>query len=85
MSTTPRTKGFTDAQIRALLWLPKDGAWKRKPGRMSASLNSLKLRHDKLAEFEWGDFGPQGGREIRWRLTDAGVEARKTVNLDQAY
>lgn len=63
---------LTDAQQRAINWLPHDGAWRTKPGRLTAALNSLSLRN--LAEGEWSPCGPRGGREMRWRLTQAGVE-----------
>ena len=67
---------FTDAQQRALEWLPSDGSWRINPGRLSAALNSLSLHHRGLIVSEWGDFGPRGGRALRWRLTSAGVSAK---------
>ena len=70
--------GFTDAQRRALEWLPSDGTWRTNPGRLSAALSSLSLAHKGLVLSEWGDFGPRGGRVLRWRLTSVGVAAKHT-------
>lgn len=67
---------FTDSQRRALDWLPSDGSWRTQPGRLSAALNSLALSHKGLVQYEWGDFGPRGGRMLRWRLTSVGVAAK---------
>jgi hypothetical protein len=75
---------FTEAQLRAFDWLPSDGAWRVKPGRLIQSLNSLSLRGGirmKLIESEWGDFGPRGGRELRWRLTETGVAVKRTLAI----
>ncbi len=70
---------YTPAQKRALLWYPEDGQWKTNPGRLVAALHSLAHYHKGLAEAEFGDFGPRGGRTMRWRLTPLGVEARKEL------
>ena len=64
---------MTSAQRRALDWLPADGSWRTNPGRLAAALKSLSLNHKDWVESEWGAFGPRGGRELRWRLTDRGV------------
>lgn len=64
---------LTNAQRKALDWLPADGGWRVKPGRLSAALSSLYLAHSGTVQCEWGDFGPKGGREQRWRLTAAGL------------
>jgi DNA-binding PadR family transcriptional regulator len=64
------TDHFTAAQKRALEWLPADGSWRINPGRLSAALNSLALRG--VVKSEW-DFGPRGGRVLRWRLTETGM------------
>lgn len=66
---------LTDAQRRAVDWLPHDGSWRTKPGRLSAALNSLSLR--KLCVGEWASCGPRGGREMRWRLSSIGIELVK--------
>lgn len=68
---------LTNSQLKALAWLPADGSWTiQSPGRLSAAINSLTLFHKDLAEAEWGDFGPRGGRCLRLRLTRQGVELR---------
>lgn len=59
---------MTDAQMRALEWLPEDGSWRMKPGRLSAALNSLGLYHKDLLEMEAGNFGPRGSWQRRYRL-----------------
>jgi hypothetical protein len=70
---------YTQAQVKAFEWLPSDGSWRLRPGKMASALNSLWLSHEKLVESEWGDFGPRGGREVRWRLTKAGVNMKRTL------
>ena len=65
-------KQLTGPQLKALEWLPSDGAWKIKPGRLAAALTSLS--YAKLCEYEFGDFGPRGGSVQRWRLTPEGVK-----------
>ena len=70
---------FTTAQRNALDWLPADGSWRIKPGKLAAALNSLSLSHRGLVECEWGDFGPRGGRELRWRLTSHGVAVKSEI------
>lgn len=67
-----RPKTLTDAQQRALEWLPADGSWRMDAGRLTAALNSLSLAG--LCTGEWGDFGPRGGRALRWRRKAKGVE-----------
>ena len=68
----------TDAQKRALEWLPSDGSWRLNPGRLGAALSSLALQHSGLVKSEFGYFGPRGGRALRWRLTSDGVRAKHT-------
>lgn len=68
--------GFTDAQKRALEWLPSDGSWKTNPGRLTGALNSLALQHPDCVKHEWGSFGPRGVSILRWRLTSDGVRAK---------
>ena len=67
---------FTRAQRRALEWLPSDGSWKTKPGRLSGALSSLRVGHRGLVEHQFGAFGPRGGYTSRWRLTLEGVAAK---------
>jgi len=66
---------MTDAQKLALEWLPKDGAWRVSPGRLSAALGSLSMYHSGCVKMEWAPCGPRGGMLQRWRLTDAGIAA----------
>lgn len=76
----PETTGrLTDAQKRARDWLPADGSWKTNPGRLTAALNSLSMAWQGCVECEWGDFGLRGGRVLRWRLNERGVEVREIV------
>lgn len=73
---------FTDPQRRAIMWLPADGSWTiESPGRIAPGINSLALFHKDLAQEEWGEFGPRGGRCFRYRLTDAGVTVRKMLEI----
>lgn len=64
---------MTDAQRRALYWLPSGGTWRSNAGRLVTALNSLRLAYPGHVEGEWADCGPRGGREMRWRLTHAGI------------
>lgn len=73
------TRPYTAAQLRAMQWLPSDGSWRMKPGKTTSALNSLSIGFGKLVESEWGDFGPCGGLELRWRLTEAGIAAKKAI------
>lgn len=61
---------FTDAQRRALLWLPEDGAWKNASNAEPLTRSGL----DRL-------FGPYAAlrRGEEWRLTKAGIAARKEI------
>ena len=77
---------FTAAQLRALEWLPSDGSWRDAPGKLSQGLDSLWLmfytKHgeSKFCEYEFGrKYGTNGGEGRRWRLTDAGMEAKKEL------
>lgn len=69
------TVRLTPAQRRALDWLPSDGSWRTKPGTLVSALSSLSLSAAcrGWVESQWGDSGPRGGRELRWRLTPLGV------------
>jgi hypothetical protein len=78
----PDDRRLTGPQHKAIAWLPADGSWTvQSPGRLSAAINSLTLFHKDLAEEQWGDFGPRGGRCRRLRLTPKGVELRKERGL----
>jgi hypothetical protein len=71
-------KTLTPAQKRAIEWLPADGSWKIKPdAKIAAALSSLCSYHRDLAEHGLGDFGKRGGRCWRYRLTVAGIVARR--------
>jgi hypothetical protein len=66
---------FTAAQLRALEWLPADGSWRTKPGRLRSALASLIMYHRNLAE-EQLDVGPRGGICWRFRLKAEGIQER---------
>lgn len=74
--TPPR---LTKAQEKALLWLPVDGSYAIRPGPVAAALNSLHLYHASLVEIEDGMFGRRGAYCSRYRLTPAGIAARKEL------
>jgi hypothetical protein len=77
-----KDRTFTTSQLRALRWLPADGAWRRKPDRsIAAALNSLCLYHGDIAEGETGTFGDRGGWVSRFRLTGAGIDERASHNF----
>lgn len=77
-----KDRSFTTAQLRALRWLPADGAWRNKPDRaVAAALNSLCLYHRDLAEGETGTFGARGGWVSRFRLTSDGIDERAGHNF----
>jgi DNA-binding PadR family transcriptional regulator len=63
----------TKAQIKAMEWLAEEvgAGWKLGSGKLTAALNSASLHG--YVEGEWGDFGPRGGRVLRWRLSDKGL------------
>jgi hypothetical protein len=73
--------GLTEAERRALDWLPSDGTWRTNPGRMEPALRSLKSRHPGLVCSEWGGFGPLGGRVLRWKITPAGAGVKAKINI----
>jgi len=74
---------MTEAQLRAVAWL--DASWKIRPGRLVAALNSLSLFYPGHVEAQWGDFGPRGGREQRWRLTDVGMALKaRAIHIHHA-
>ena len=74
---------LTEPQQRAVDWLPKDGSWRAKPGRLVAALNSFCLFHRSFGQMEIGDFGPRGGRCWRYRLTPAGVAMFHAADVEE--
>lgn len=64
---------ISPAGKKALLWLFSQGGSTINAGRMSAALNSLSLCGVTLVKGEWGNYGPHGGRKLRWTLTDRGI------------
>ncbi len=64
---------LTKAQERALEWLPADGAWRTKAGNLAAAIASLSFKPGKYVEAKYDKFGPRGGWQQGYRLTDAGV------------
>jgi len=68
---------FTEPQLRALMFLPADGSWLTKAGRMSAACDSLQFYHRDLCESSWEYFGARGGWAIAHRLTSAGIAERQ--------
>lgn len=70
-------RGLTPAQERALLWLPEDGSYSTKfvpnPDRPPFyELQRANLIHGERLN------GNHGGR-IAFRLTQAGIEARRAI------
>jgi DNA-binding PadR family transcriptional regulator len=70
---------LTEAQRRAIEWIPADGSWKAKPGKLTAALSSLSMAWPGGVQCEWAKSGPRGGTEHRWRLTEKGVEIRSAL------
>lgn len=73
---------MTDAQARALEWLPADGSWRSKPGRLMAAIDSLSLLRPRLVESESGSMGPRGGWISRYKLTQEGFKRRRAMMSD---
>ena len=69
---------LTPAQKRALLWLPLNGVWRSLQAKFSIRTMS-ELVQFGFADGEHGPFGRQGGMTTRWRLTPAGIAARKAI------
>lgn len=67
---------ITEAQRKALAWLPADGSMKTKPGKVSTALESLRLSHRGIVDKSYGDYGPRGGRMVGYRLTESGKAMR---------
>jgi hypothetical protein len=70
---------LTPAQIKAKAWIPVDGSWRSKPGRLTAALNSLSTAWPGALECEWAACGPRAGMQHRWRLTPHGVHVMEVV------
>lgn len=70
---------LTDAQRKALEWLPADGSWRNKPGRLSAALNSLSIYIQGAVSMRQGEFGVRDGFEQQWCLTESGQKLRASV------
>lgn len=69
---------MTKAQKRALEWLPQDGSWRVRPGRLTAALSSLAMAWPHCVQDEYAQCGPRGGWMNRWRLTEIGVARANT-------
>ncbi len=67
---------LTDAQARALMWLPIDGSWVQAPRSISGACASLNLYCRALADCRLGEFGRRGAWVTQYRLTEHGVAAR---------
>ena len=72
MSDKPR---FTSAQLKALACL--SGVWQSNPKGLLAAIKSLALLHRGLVENRAGRYGPRNGWRLEYRLTDAGLAAKK--------
>jgi hypothetical protein len=64
------TRRLTDAQKRALDWLPADGSWRVTEGRIHGALQSLGREWPDRVECEWAP-------KLRWRLTEKGIGSWK--------
>ena len=69
---------LTPRQLAALLWLPADGSWTKRPRWISAAVDSLRYDHPRLVDT---DFDPRGALS---RLTGAGREERKRRETSNA-
>ena len=74
---------LTASQLRALEWLPSDGAWRISPGRLHAALASLRQYHRNSMEMEVGPFGSRGGWVWRYRLTPTGIALKAQMEQDK--
>ncbi len=72
----PDAPRLTPAQRCAVDWLPADGSWRYRAGRMTAALSSLSLAWQGCVDSEWGPFSADGSLVRRWRLTERGVAKR---------
>lgn len=69
---------LTEPQLRALLWLPADGAWSGRLAReISPAIDSLAYYQRGLIEVQHGPHGPRGGYMRVTRLTIAGSAERR--------
>lgn len=72
---------LTDAQQRALLYLPADGAWSgRAPRAVSSALQSLWLYHLELVEFRQVSTRNGVYKHLEYRLTAAGQVKRAALD-----
>ena len=80
------SKPLTEAQARALLWLPISEDW-RTHAHDAHALNDMAFMFPPLCRDEHGAFGPGGAYLTRWRLTYTGrqrvIEAKEDAK--EAY
>ena len=77
-------RALTDAQARALVWLPADGAWVSTPRAIAAAVQSLELYHKRLVISDWGwSCGRRPYDRLHYRLTDAGIAARAKIEAPE--
>lgn len=74
------TDRISSGQQRALEWLPNDGEWRIKAGKIQFGLNSLSNQWPGCVDYEFGHFGEREGMCDRWRLTAKGVEVRALID-----
>ena len=67
---------LTPAQMEALEWLPANGSAKAKPGRLSQAIQSLSLSFQGHVTSFGGPYGPRGGWQWMYHLTQQGQEMR---------
>ncbi len=72
------TRLFTDAQLRALEWLPSDGAFRGLPGPYAA-LDSLINIHPVGAPRLAERIPQYGGRKPKFRLTEVGISVKESM------
>jgi hypothetical protein len=71
---------LTKAQEAALLWLPADGAWRKAHKMGDARFMAMGyLTNTGLANAEFRDIGEALFGAGRYRLTPAGIAARKEL------
>jgi len=67
-------KRLTEPQTRALMWLTD--RWTKTDRSISAAVHSLQLSYRMLVEERTGPYGPRGGFQIQFRLTELGVQEK---------
>ena len=73
---------FTDAQQRALMWLPGDGSWRKFSGidfLTYCDLVKAEDEHPEFFEFDRLHAGADEADNLLLRLTSAGIEARRQI------